>query len=210
MLGMEDKTLQKISEPSFITDLCENVISGGSLPNLCALLQIKYSSVIAWIYADQTLAQKYEEALKARSEWFIQSILNELKDIALADVRKAYDENNNLLPVAQWPEALARVVQAVEVSEEYSGQGDERELIGYTKRLKLWDKLRALELLGKNLKMFKEHVEHSGQVSLEDLVLGSMRVDSVVGIPAPSVDVLEKSVDNSLAPPSTPANTSSV
>jgi hypothetical protein len=29
--------------------------------------------------------------------------------------------------------------------------------------------------LGKNLKLFKEQIEHSGHVTLEDLVLGSMK-----------------------------------
>ena len=93
---MDSNTLQKINDPLFIDQMLEHIISGGSLPNLCTILEIKYPRVVEWIYADTTLAQKYEGALKARGEWFIQSILNELKDIGLADIRQAYDQNNNL------------------------------------------------------------------------------------------------------------------
>jgi len=193
---MDDKTLTKIQSKSFFPELIEHITSGGALPNLCQLLEIRYSQVVEWIYSDPDRSSRYDKALQARNEWVIQSILNELKDIGLADIRAAYDSNNTLLPVSQWPAALARTVQAVEVQEDWEGQGSNRIKIGETKRLKMWDKLRALELLGKNLKLFKEQVEHSGQVSLEDMVAQSMedptkqapqiKPDPVRCIPKPS------------------------
>ena len=45
---------------------------------------------------------------------------------------------------------------------------------GKPARLRLWDKLRALELLGKNLKLFKEQIDIGGTVKLEDLVNSSL------------------------------------
>jgi len=169
-----DQTLQKITEPTFFPDLCDHITQGGGLPDLCKMLHIKYPRVVEWIYLDPDRKLRYEQALAARAEWTVQSILNELKDIALADIRLAYDSNGSLLPPNQWPDALARVVAAVETEELFDGQGDNRINIGQSKRLKMWDKLRALELLGKNLKLFKEQVEHSGELTLEQLVLGSM------------------------------------
>ena len=169
-----DQTLQKINEPTFFPALCDHITQGGGLPDLCKQLQIKYPRVIEWLYLDPIRKDLYERALAARAEWTIQSILNELKDIALADIRLAYDEHGSLLPPNQWPDALARTVAAVETEELYDGQGENRINIGQSKRLKMWDKLRALELLGKNLKLFKEQVEHSGELTLEQLVLGSM------------------------------------
>jgi hypothetical protein len=160
--------------PLNLQAICDHVTNGGTLPNLCQQLKLKYNNTITWIYSDPDRAMLYEKALAARGEWFIQSILNELKDIALADIRLAYGPDGNLLPPDKWPESLARVVQAVETEEIYDGRGDERKFVGNTKRLKMWDKLRALELLGKNMRMFKEQVEHTGTLSLEQLVLGSM------------------------------------
>lgn len=175
---MDDSTLQKINEPQFFTDLCDHITSGGSLPNLCTLLKIKYAYVMRWIYSDPDRQVIYERSLKDRNEWIVQSILNELKEIALVDLRLAYDDNGSLLPPNQWPDGLAKVIQAVEVEELFDGQGENRTQIGYAKRVKLWDKLRALELLGKNLSMFKEQIEHTGKVTLEDMVLGSMLPDT--------------------------------
>ena len=167
-------------------ELCEHITSGGALPDYCKLLKLKYSKVVEYIYADPERSEIYERALSARGEWFIQSILNELKDIALADIRDAYDKNTNeLLPPSKWPASLARTVQAVEVSEDWQGQGANRTKTGETKRLKMWDKLRALELLGKNLKLFKEQVEHTGQLTLEDLVSAS--IDPVIPLPAETI-----------------------
>jgi len=174
-----------------ITDLCEHVIQGGALPNYCKLKNIKYSQVIKWLYADEDREQEYELALKARGEWFIQSILDELKTIALADIRDAYDESGNLLPVHQWPDHVAKIVQAVEVQEDFEGQGVMRKKVGETKRLKLWDKLKSIELLGKNLKLFKDQVEHTGQLSLEELVQASIDNPIPVMKLAPQVDAVE-------------------
>jgi len=162
---------------TFLTTVCTHVTNGGALPEFCKSLKLPYNHVITWIYSNSDRAAAYEAAQRARGEWFIQSILNELKDIALADIRQAYDQQGNLLSPDQWPDSLARVVQAVETEEIYDGRGKDRQPIGTTKRLKMWDKLRALELLGKNLRMFKEEVEHSGTLSLEALVEGSMKPD---------------------------------
>ena len=169
---------------TFLTTVCTHVTNGGALPELCKSRKLSYNQVITWIYSDPDRASAYESSLRARGEWFIQSILNELKDIALADIREAYDSNGTLLPPDKWPDSLARVVQAVETEEIYDGRGKDRQPIGTTKRLKMWDKLRALELLGKNLRMFKEEVEHSGTLSLEALVEGSMKPDDTY-IPLP-------------------------
>jgi len=171
---MDARTLQKINEPDFLNAVCDHVSSGGALPDLCQQLKIKFSRVNTWIYDDPERRAAYDLAIKARAEWTIQSLLNELKEIALLDIRQAYDENNNLLPVNQWPHALAKSVQALEVVEEFNGSGRERVQVGWTKRVKFWDKIRAIELIGKNLHLFKDQIEFSTRASLEDLVLGSM------------------------------------
>lgn len=159
---MDSLTAQKISDPAFFELILEHITSGGALPALCQSLKIKYSAVNAWIYYDEQRAAAYSRALAARNEWTISSILNELKDIALADIRQAYDPSGELLPVEQWPPALGRCVQAIETS------GPE------VKRLKLWDKLRALELLGRNLKLFKDQIELDSSASLESLIAASL------------------------------------
>ena len=47
--------------------------------------------------------------------------------------------------------------------------------------MKVWDKLKALELMGKTQAMFKDRVDVGGVLSLEDLVMGSIEGGKDVG-----------------------------
>lgn len=174
---MDERTLQKLNDSTFAPTIYDHVANGGSLIDLCKLLEIKYSRVIEWIYSDPLKAETYERAMKARGEWAIQSILNELKIIGLANLSEAYDPDGNLLPPSEWPPAISKSIQAVETTHDADGNT--------VTRVKLWDKLKALELLGKNFRLFKEQIEHTGQVTLEDLVLGSMLITPTTKEAAP-------------------------
>lgn len=99
-------------------------------------------------------------------------ILNELAKVAFLDPRKFYDEHGNLKPVTELDDESAAGLASLEVYEEYAGRGEDREAIGQTKKVKYADKIRALELLGKYRKLFTDKVEHSGKLTLEDLVCG--------------------------------------
>lgn len=90
-----------------------------------------------------------------------EDILRELSKLANSDIRQIWDERGALLPTDQWPDDIAFCVQSVEVDELYEGTGKDRIMVGYTKKVKFWDKVKALEMLGKYKKMFTEKVEHT-------------------------------------------------
>jgi phage terminase small subunit len=100
------------------------------------------------------------------------TVLRELLKLATSDLRKLFDDAGTLLPPDKWPDDTAIAVSSVEVEELFEGYGPDRHQIGYTKKIKFWDKPKSLELLGKHLKLFTEKIEHSGKVTLEDLVAG--------------------------------------
>jgi len=89
-------------------------------------------------------------------------VIIELKKIAFLDIRGAFTEQGMLKDLSDIPEDIAHAMAGIEVMELYDGRGNDREKIGYTKKIKLCDKVRALELLGKHLKMFTDKIEHSG------------------------------------------------
>lgn len=120
-----------------------------------------------------TRIQSLMNARAKRVEVNADTILRELLKLALSDLRKLFDDKGQLLPPDQWPDDAAVAVASVEVEELFDGYGEERHQIGFTKKVKFWDKPRALELLGKHLKLFTDRVEHSGKVTLEELVGGS-------------------------------------
>jgi len=55
----------------------------------------------------------------------------------------------------------------------FEGKGDERIQSGILKKIKFVDKVRALEMQAKNLKLLTEQVEHSGKVTLDDLIMAT-------------------------------------
>lgn len=86
-------------------------------------------------------------------------VIQELAKIAFADIRELYDDNGNLKNVKCLEDEIAGAVSQLETFEEYEGRGEDREYIGDTKKVKLLDKTKALELLGKHLGIFTDKLE---------------------------------------------------
>ena len=101
------------------------------------------------------IAQKQTEIQK-RTEITQDRVLKELAIIAFGDIRKLYTENGALRNIIDLEDDIAGAISGVETFEEYEGRGADREYIGDTKKVKMIDKTKALELIGKHLGMFKE------------------------------------------------------
>lgn len=97
-----------------------------------------------------------------RTEVTADRVITEVARLGFADLRKLFNAQGGLLPVNDWPDEVAAAVASVEVDELFEGFGENRHQIGYTKKVKLWDKGKALELLGRHLKLWVERVEHTG------------------------------------------------
>ncbi|RAK01614.1 terminase small subunit [Aliidiomarina maris] len=90
-----------------------------------------------------------------------ENIIQELLALAMSDIGEMFNPDGTLRPLHEIPAATRRAISAIDVDELFEGKGDDREQIGYTKKLRLWDKPKSLELLGKHLKMFTDKVELS-------------------------------------------------
>lgn len=100
-------------------------------------------------------------------------VLGELLRIARADVAQAFDEHGQLLPLKDMPEDVRRAIGGVElrsIGVEDDAEGGDRKAVVTLTKVKFWDKVAALEKLGKHLKLFTDKVEHSGSVTLEQAV----------------------------------------
>ena len=75
--------------------------------------------------------------------------LEEVQRCAFVDPRQLFDADGNPIAIPALTDESAPAVAGFEVTQEFSGKGDSRELVGYTKKIKITDKLRALELFGK-------------------------------------------------------------
>ncbi len=100
-----------------------------------------------------------------RTEVTQDMVIKELAKIAFLDIRKLYTENGQLKNIADMDSETAGAISSLETLEEYEGYGNNREKIGDTQKVKLLDKTKALELLGRHLGMFKEKVTIDGNIN---------------------------------------------
>ncbi len=80
-------------------------------------------------------------------------VLKEMAKLAFSDLRQLYNEDGSLKHPHEWPEGAAGAISGMELVEEFGDGPDGKKLIGYTKKLKLWDKGKQLENLLKHLGM---------------------------------------------------------
>jgi phage terminase small subunit len=91
-------------------------------------------------------------AIEAASD-SVERLIRELCHVGLADPLGMFNDDDTLKPLREWPEALRRTLSGIEIDEiwEYEGTGPERKRVqaGLTKKVKFWDKLRAIEHVAK-------------------------------------------------------------
>jgi phage terminase small subunit len=74
-------------------------------------------------------------------------IAQELARIGFADIRNLFDEKGGLKTPENWSDEDAAAVASVETDELFEGFGRDRAQIGLTKKVKVWEKTKALEAL---------------------------------------------------------------
>lgn len=107
------------------------------------------------------------ERTKIDADW----VLTRLADEADADLADLYDDKNNLLPIEDWPLIWRQgLVSGVEIEVLFEGKGDSRVEVGHVKKIRMSDRIRRLELIGKHVRVnaFQEVVEHRGFDTMAD------------------------------------------
>lgn len=106
-----------------------------------------------------------DEAIQERSkrtQLDADSVLQQLGRLGFSDIRKLFTPAGQLRSVADLPDDIAAAIASIEVvTKTIPGMGDEEPEVEYIHKIKLTDKVKPLELLGKHLKMFTERHEHS-------------------------------------------------
>ncbi len=143
-----------------------------------AAIRSGYSAKTAASIAEELLkkpdiAREVNAALErrnARVEVKSDDILRELLHLAMVDISEAYNPDGSLKPLNEIPADVRRSLANIETEEIFAGFGENREHVGRIAKVKFYDKTKALELLGKHLKLFTDKLEVSGKMTLEQLV----------------------------------------
>lgn len=117
-----------------------------------------------------------------KAEATVARVLDEMRKLGFSDIRKAFDENGNLLAPSDWDDDFAASVSSIEVvTRALPGEADDEQdvqphggslarrrnaKVEYVHKIKVWDKNSALEKLAKHLGMFIERHEHTGDMNV--------------------------------------------
>jgi phage terminase small subunit len=104
----------------------------------------------------------------ARTEITQDRVLKELARIGFSDVRNLFswsEERSTFVPSANLTEDQAAAVSAIESETRTFVDREGNAETTVKLKLRVYDKVAALEKIGKHLGMFVEKVEHSGEVS---------------------------------------------
>ena len=108
-----------------------------------------------------------EQAAKQleRADLTAQRILEEMRRLALSDVRGLFDQDGNLRPIHTLTPEQAAAIASLEVVKKNVAAGDGH--VDTIHKVKVWDKTRALEMLAKHFGLLVEKLEHSGSIALK-------------------------------------------
>lgn len=112
---------------------------------------------------------KRSEKLDVDAEFVLQRLVAEVN----ADLADLYTEAGDLKPIEDWPEIWRQgLVAGVEVEALFDGYGKDRKQVGHVKKIRLSDRLRRLELIGKHVRVnaFQDQVSVSGVEALGDRI----------------------------------------
>jgi len=94
-----------------------------------------------------------------RTEIIADRVVRELARIAFFDVRKAFNPDGTMKPLDQLDDDAAAAIAGIEVSELRDGDGN---VVGVLKKLKICEKLGALDKLGRFLGMWNDKLKLQG------------------------------------------------
>jgi phage terminase small subunit len=112
----------------------------------------------------QEYTQELLEDRATRTKATADKVISELYHLICFDPAIIYDENNCLKDIASIPKEARKSIASIEVFEEYqkAENGRGKELIGFTKKVKFWDKTKIIELMGKHFRLLTDKTEVSG------------------------------------------------
>jgi len=100
-----------------------------------------------------------QEKASERAEKSADEIIAELEKVGFVDINNLFDDTGALKDIKDIPEDTRRAIAGIDIVEEFEGKGKGKKKIGYAKKIKIYDKVKALENLGKRFGIFPNKIE---------------------------------------------------
>lgn len=122
----------------------------------------------------QTFIQESIKERQTRTEITADKVLKEYAKIAFFDIRSIYNESNSLKPIADLDDTAGSVIAGVEVDEIFEGSGKDKIYLGNTVKVKLNNKINALDSIAKHLGMFEKDNAQKQILVAPQIILGNV------------------------------------
>lgn len=116
--------------------------------------------------------QEAQKSLQKRTEITQDMVIREMAKLAFFDVRKMFDKSGKPLDVSQLDDDTAAALVGLDVQDIADSDGN---YVGFTKKYKMADKLKALELLGKRFGAWEAQTGGPAGEAEEDDLSRSLR-----------------------------------
>ena len=128
----------------------------------------------------EILRRETEDTLK-KIGIHAEALLRDRARVAKCDPRRFFNPDGTVKPPQEWDDEMAGAVAGFEVVETFSGQGENRKLSGYIKKLKLNDRNPAQHDLMDHAELFPERsakpgLEVHGDVNLTNIELSARAI----------------------------------
>jgi phage terminase small subunit len=120
----------------------------------------------------QTAVQEAKQARQERTEITQDMVLRETAKLAFFDIRKMFDKDGKPLDISELDTDTAAALAGLDVQDIADNDGD---YVGFVKKYKMADKLKALELLGKHLGTWEPKDDGPKDETTEDDLSRSLR-----------------------------------
>jgi len=109
--------------------------------------------------------EKRSAQVETSAEW----VLDRLHDQAVADLADIYNENGGLKPIHDWPEVWRQgLIVGVETKQEYTYVDGNKEPDGVVVKVKISERIKRDELIGKHHAMFTDNVNLGGDLKFKN------------------------------------------
>lgn len=120
------------------------------------------------------LVAERTEIINTAAELTSENVMREIRRLALFDPRRLFKADGALVPIHELDDDTAAGIASLEQDEITEGFGKEAVKIGVTKKIKLWDKVRALDMAAKNLGLFeKDNAQRSENLNLQVVMVSA-------------------------------------
>lgn len=109
------------------------------------------------------VAEKTQQQLE-RADLTAERTLEEMRRLAFSNVQDLFDEHGDLKPLHTLTREQAACISSLELVMKNATAGDGK--IDRVLKIRIWDKPKVMEMLGKHFALLTERVHHTGDESL--------------------------------------------